>query len=105
MSEVRTKIELMRGRRENTPVTSRMVYPSRCKRFKLEKHDCLLDGRTRWYAMHLYDEPIRNFWHMVPHMKTYRTRNAALRALEKFRKVLDGEPIRKRKSRKPARKR
>jgi len=99
------KIEFKRGRRADTQVADRMVYGSRCGRFKLEKHICLLDGRTRWYAIHKWNERRRDFWHMIEHMRTYKTRNAASVAMEKFRKVLDGEPIKKRKSRKPARKR
>ena len=107
MVVVKTKIEFMRGRRANTEILERMIYPSRCGRFKLEKLLCLLDGRTRWYAMHKYAEKIRTHWHMLVHMKTYRTRNAALRVMEKYRKVLDNEPIitRKSKKRKPKRKR
>lgn len=105
MAGVRTKIEYMRGRSANTQVAKRMVYPSKCGRFKLEKHLCLLDGRTRWYALHKWNEKLRDFWHMIEQIKTYRTRPAAERELERFRKVLDGESIKKRKPRKPARKR
>ena len=101
----KTKIEFMRGRREDTEVADRMTYPSRCGRFKLEKHICLLEGRTRWFALHFKNEPGKVWWHMIVHMRTYRTKNAAIKVMEKFRKVLDGEPIKKRKSRKPQRKR
>lgn len=100
MAAVKTKIEFKRGHRADTFTSQRMVYPSRCGRFKLEKMTCRFDYRTRWYALHFMDEPGRVFWHMIVHMKTYRTRNAAIRAMEKYRKVLDGEPIIKRKTRK-----
>ena len=43
---VKTKIEFKRARRANTEILDRMVYASRCGRFKIEKLTCLLDGRT-----------------------------------------------------------
>ncbi len=106
MAQVKTEIEFKRGHRSNTTSADRMVYPSRCGRFKLEKMTCRYDGVTRWYAMHLKDDlPGRVYWHMIEHMRTYKTRNAATREMEKFRKVLDGEPAtKKRKARKPKRK-
>ena len=106
MAKVKTKIEFKRGHRANTKIAERMVYPSRCGRFKLERMTSSLDGVTRWDAIHLKDEPGRVYWHMIEHMRTYKTRYTALRVMERYRKVLDGEPpIKKRKSRKPVRKR
>lgn len=77
-------IEFKRGRRADTTCAERMVYMSRCGRYKLERCRSLFGKKiTRWYAMHFRED--LDIWDMAVFMKTYRTRKAATKALEKIK--------------------
>jgi hypothetical protein len=78
------KIEYKRGRRANTDTAVRMIYDSKCGQYSVEKHISRYCNptRTRWYAMKKQGGKFR----MLVHMRTYRTRRAAERAIEKFSK-------------------
>lgn len=88
-------MEFKRGKQKNTDVAKRMIYESRCGLWKMEKHDCLFQKRTVWYALYYADHYGQKYWSMLVHMKTYRTRNAAEQAMEKYRRILDGKPMKR----------
>jgi len=67
-------IEYKRGRRDETTTAHRMTWESRCGRFKVQECTSKLDGIKRYYA--LVDG------RMLEHMKTYKTRKTAERALQ-----------------------
>lgn len=54
-----------------------MTWESRCGNYRVQKSDNRYEKRTRYYALIKQNE----VWSMVEHMKTYRTRKAAERAL------------------------
>ena len=66
-------IEYKRGKRDTTTTAQRMTWESRCGKYKVQECKSLLDGIKRYYA--LVDG------RMLEHMKTYKTRKAAERAL------------------------
>lgn len=86
-------IEFKRGRRGPSEVAEQMVWPSKCGRFKLERHVGIFEDRTRWYALYHTD-----IWRMLIHCRTYRTRNAAVKALEKKQREMDGTSRKRSKS-------
>lgn len=77
-------IEFKRGQRKDTETSERMVYPSKCLRYKIEKHTCKYDHRVRWLALYRSEY---GWWRIVKTKtgKAFRTRRAAIRALEKLK--------------------
>lgn len=71
-------IEYMRGRRNDTIVSERMVFPSRCGRYRIERCDCKFDEFVRWYAVYANNKLL-----LTKRAKPFRTRKAAERAIEK----------------------
>jgi len=70
-------IEYMRGRRKDTIISERMVFPSRCGRYRIERCDCKYDEFVRWYA--IAGEKLL----LTKRGRPYRTRKAAERVIEK----------------------
>ena len=70
-------IEYKRGRRDTTSTAERMTWESRCGKYRVQQCKSSLDGVKRYYAL----VNTENGFRMLEHMKTYRTRKAAERAL------------------------
>jgi len=73
-------IEYKRGRRKDTIVSERMVFPSRCGRYRIERCDCKFDEFVRWYAV--AGEKLL----LTKRQKPFRTRKAAEKAINKHAK-------------------
>lgn len=74
-------IEYKRGIRDKTLTSERMTWTSRCGQSRVQECKNSYSNRTFYYALVLdkYGQ-----FRMLEHMKTYRTRKAAEKAIEKF---------------------
>jgi hypothetical protein len=71
-------IEYKRGQKDQTDLSNRTTWESRCGRYKIEEYKNKFEVRYRAFYNDLCN------WNMLQHLRTYRTKTAAMKACEKF---------------------
>lgn len=91
------EIEFKRGRRDETITSDRMTWTSRCGQYQVQECKNRYEKRTVYYALILQNGK----FHMLEHLKTFRTRKAAERALvTHFKKQAATPPPKPKRTRK-----
>lgn len=73
-------VEYKRGKKDRTWISTRVTWESKCGRYRVAEHRSTLGGSVRITYYALVDGQ------MLEHMRTYRTRKAAEKAIEKYDK-------------------